>query len=205
MAIKGYWRLNGNSNDASGNGYNGTDTAITYSQANGRLGQGAGFNGSSSKITLPDSLAFSGAYSVCFMLKMNATGTYSIYDRGGINSGIIIKVGTSSQQFSVITTTPLAQYNILPTKTLTINKWYHIAAVFFNPGMKLYIDAVEVGSNNSTGTGIRGTTAVTVGVDYTTGSASLWLNGCLDELIVDNVGLTPAKVKNEYARVKGFF
>ena len=42
--------LNGNSNDSSGNANNGSDTNITYSLANGKLGQGAGFNGSSSLI-----------------------------------------------------------------------------------------------------------------------------------------------------------
>jgi len=54
MAIKGYWRLNGNSNDASGNGNNGTDTNITYSQANGVLNGGAGFASDfNSRISFP--------------------------------------------------------------------------------------------------------------------------------------------------------
>lgn len=52
--IKGYWRLNGNSNDVSGNSYNGTDANITYSLMNGKWIQGAGFNGTSSKITFPN-------------------------------------------------------------------------------------------------------------------------------------------------------
>lgn len=37
-----YYGLNGNSNDAIG-GNNGTDTGITYSSGNGKIGQGAGF------------------------------------------------------------------------------------------------------------------------------------------------------------------
>ena len=39
--IKGYWMLNGNSNDYSGNGNNGIDTNIAYSQGYGLLNQGA--------------------------------------------------------------------------------------------------------------------------------------------------------------------
>lgn len=51
---KGLWHLNGNSNDSSGNGNNWTDTNVTYWLAYGKFWQGALFNGSSSKIDLPD-------------------------------------------------------------------------------------------------------------------------------------------------------
>lgn len=53
MGIKGYWKLNGNSNDTSGNGNNGTDTDVTYSQNNAVSGLAGHFNGSTSKIDLP--------------------------------------------------------------------------------------------------------------------------------------------------------
>ena len=43
--------LNGKSTDSSGNGNNGTNSNITYSLANGKFGQGAGFNGSSNSIS----------------------------------------------------------------------------------------------------------------------------------------------------------
>ena len=43
------YHLNGNATDSSGNARNGTGTAITYSLANGRLDQGAGFNNSTSQ------------------------------------------------------------------------------------------------------------------------------------------------------------
>lgn len=43
------YKLDGNSNDSVGSN-NGTDTAITYSTGNGKLVQGAGFNGTSSVI-----------------------------------------------------------------------------------------------------------------------------------------------------------
>lgn len=46
-----YYKLDGNSNDAVGSN-NGTDTAITYNSGNGKINQGAGFNGTTSKIVL---------------------------------------------------------------------------------------------------------------------------------------------------------
>lgn len=49
-----YWKLDGNSNDSKGSN-NGADTAISYSVANGKIIQGAGFNGTSSLITITQS------------------------------------------------------------------------------------------------------------------------------------------------------
>lgn len=49
-----YQRFEGNSNDSSGEGNNGTDTNITYGTAYGKYGQGALFNGTTSKIVVAD-------------------------------------------------------------------------------------------------------------------------------------------------------
>ncbi len=50
-SLVGYWQLQGNSWDNSGNGYNGTDTAVTYNQPGFRDGVGSAyFNGTTSKI-----------------------------------------------------------------------------------------------------------------------------------------------------------
>lgn len=46
-SLVSYWRLQGNSNDTKGNN-NGTDTNVTYSTANGKFGQGAGFSSANS-------------------------------------------------------------------------------------------------------------------------------------------------------------
>lgn len=50
--------LNGSSADSSGNNNNGTDTSITYSQANGKFGQGAGFDSTSDKILIANESQF---------------------------------------------------------------------------------------------------------------------------------------------------
>lgn len=55
--LSSYYKLDGNSNDAVGS-VNGTDTSVTYSAGNGKIVQGAGFNGSSSKIVLPSIFNF---------------------------------------------------------------------------------------------------------------------------------------------------
>ncbi len=49
-----YYKLDGNATDSSGNGYNGNDSNVTW--VNGRFNKAARFNGSSSKIDLPNIL-----------------------------------------------------------------------------------------------------------------------------------------------------
>ena len=62
-SLVSYWRFEGNSIDSK-SANNGLDTAITYSPANGKFGQGASFNGSNSRIitasaTLTNSITWS--------------------------------------------------------------------------------------------------------------------------------------------------
>lgn len=79
--------LNANSNDYSGNALNGTDTNITY--ANGVLGgNGASYNGSSSKIALSSSLDTplkTASFTVLFTIKTGSTLAFY-----GINRGVVL-------------------------------------------------------------------------------------------------------------------
>lgn len=49
--IISYWKMEGNANDSTASANNGTSTNITYNTSNGKIDQGAGFNGSTSAIT----------------------------------------------------------------------------------------------------------------------------------------------------------
>lgn len=64
--IVSYYKFDSsNSNDSVGSN-NGSDTAITYSTANGKINVGAGFNGSTSKISLGNVLGstFTGTFTI---------------------------------------------------------------------------------------------------------------------------------------------
>ena len=82
-----YWKLDGDSVDVvSAN--DGTDTDITYSVPNGKINQGAGFNGTTSKIALP-STGFpsgSGARSFTAWIKPNSFPEYVPIIQYGTNS-----------------------------------------------------------------------------------------------------------------------
>ncbi len=68
--MAGYYRMEGNSNDSSGNGNNGTDTSMTYNLASGKFGQGASGDGT---------LGFFSANGLLTTLATSTTGTISFW------------------------------------------------------------------------------------------------------------------------------
>lgn len=66
-----YWKLDGNSTDSVGSN-NGSDTGITYSVGNGKINQGAGFNGTTSKIE-GSSITISSSASISCWFKTSST------------------------------------------------------------------------------------------------------------------------------------
>src|SRR5664280_2692195 len=73
-SLLSYFRMEGDSTDYWGSN-NGTDTAITYNSGNGKVNQGAGFNGSTSKITMSGCpITGSGNFSIFVWVKTSSTG-----------------------------------------------------------------------------------------------------------------------------------
>lgn len=66
--LQSYWRMEGNSNDAKG-ANNGTDTSISYNASYGKFGQGADFNGTSSKIVIGNVFNYTSAITVGIWIK----------------------------------------------------------------------------------------------------------------------------------------
>ena len=80
------YQLNGNATDVSGN-YNGTATNVTYGA--GEFGQAGVFNGSSSKITIPNGgiISSSGGFAISFWLKWNGDADYAYLFQFGNQGG----------------------------------------------------------------------------------------------------------------------
>lgn len=214
MAIKGYWKLNGNANDYSGNGYNGNATNITYSQANGRLNEGAGFNGSSSYILGNTDLGITGgSITLSAWFKINSQpSNESIYciiaqSDAGVDVEYYIryynKVGTYQVDFirgrrGVLTN----EINVI--KTLIIDKWYYFTLTYDGSNIRGYIDSVFSGTMTSSGNGSSGSSD-SWSLGRILGFSTWYADGSIDEAIIDNTVWSQAKIKNEYSRIKGFF
>lgn len=213
MAIQGYWRLNGNSNDASGNGNNGTDTVITYSQANGRLNQGAGFNGSSSGISIVDNSALTPTSSGTIIVFVKPTvlpasgnimGIIDKRDNANGTNGWLIQLynnaGTQEIRFQTKNVTgilAIAQY------ALSTSEWSMIA-VTYTSGIvpSLYVNAKKLTLSQSYAGTIQN---YATPLRFGRRSDGYYYNGSIDEIIIDNTEYSPAKLKNRLMAIKGFF
>lgn len=216
MAIIGYWRLNGNSNDSSGNGYNGTDTDITYIA--GVKDSGASFNGSSSNIEITGTPFYFA----------NATFVVSTWVKYSAQTGLLCAVDCSSAGWGlwvlnsgyarIFTKKDGVNNSILYTDTIRLindDKYHHILAivttdtsVVANNVAYLYVDGVCVGSQTAS-TYAYGTPSksLTLGIRNTAGGiyTQYYFSGKQDELKIDNSLWSPARCKNEYSQHKGFF
>lgn len=211
MAIKGYWRLNGNSNDASGNGNNGIDTNITYSQANGRLNQGGGFNGSSSKIVcgVSELPTYQQAITINAWVKCASFSGKPIIARWYSHQSApkydwMLDQGTFRVMYGA--NEIYADFVALPTNT-----WLMLTGTWngtnVNSACIIYVNGKQVatGSNYNFGTMAHNTTKVVLGANQFDTTYQNYFNGSIDEVIVDNTVWSPAKIKNYYASFKGFF
>ena len=136
--LKGGYHLNANSNDFSGNGYNGTDANISYS-INGIIGgMGASFNGSTSKISLSSSLDTplkTGSFTQIFTMLIPSSWTNKAFGicRGfvtyTVNYGIgvfITNTGITLNRWEGTST----NYNVSLSTTMSSGKKYIVCITY---------------------------------------------------------------------------
>lgn len=211
MAIKAYWRLNGNSNDASGNGYDGTDTSISYVNNSYAV-----FNGSTSKIVCSTSIlgaVTTGTVSVNLFSKENGKHHSTAVEAWAWTT-FLSKNGTymallqlDTNKIRVYYYNQAGSYIYYDSNVaITLNKWQHIMITWDANGSNLYINGALDISDAKTYALMHTdglTTPFTIG--YQSYVKPQYFNGNIDDLKVDLAMLPNATVKNEYSRIKGFF
>lgn len=217
MAIKGYWPLNGNSNDKSGNGYNGTDSNITYGQ--GIQNGSAVLNGTSASILTPQIAGINSTNPIIInaWIKTSSNSPQRIFalntsNLGTANDSIVLAVSWTSLDpttnhkavFGLYDTTWTGNYAI-SSAIVDDGKWHMITGYCPSNGgyAYIYVDGVLSGQSPTTTAWQSFTTASwLIGKFY--GNAE-YFNGSIDEVGLYNNTLSPAYFKNEYAKAKGFF
>jgi len=152
-----WYKLDGNANDSSGNGFNGTATSVSY--VTGIVGpQAASFNGTSSFVQIPRSL--SNDFTISFWVKTTQTGGSGQWYAG---RGLVdAEVAGSVNDFGISLESSNAAFGVgnpdtTITSTAVINdgQWHHVAANRVNSSgaMNLYVDGVwQAGITGPTGT-----------------------------------------------------
>ena len=187
-----YWKLDGNSTDGVGSN-NGTDTSITYSAGNGKIVQGAGFNGSSSKIVFTSSASLTPAtFTISAWIYITGTppNAYTIYGADVSYGGIVFKVDNSRK----LAVDKSNMVNILAgTNLVPINQWVHVLCTY-TTGTGV-CNAYINGTLDKTTTNAQTFTQVaqTIGKNW-----NEYFSGALDEVGLWNRALSAAEVTSLY-------
>ena len=143
--LVGWWPFNGNANDESGNGNNGTVNGATLtSDRNGNVNQA--FNFSHNSITLLNYPQFSGNWSISLWYKRSG------YSTGYQNYGALFTTSNQIQfngvgiwlimnEFKMLLQSYGQNQLILEPYTYDMN-WHHVVYTFNGSTISLYIDSV---------------------------------------------------------------
>lgn len=170
------WPLTANSTDATGNGYNGTDTSISYSAA------GAAFNGTTSKIVITDAAGLKPIDAWSFSFEAKGTGTddtiFQSFSQNTVVAGINAKfsgAGKAEMASGKNTNNSLGSGFQISTSTTTCNDntSRFITCVYDQSNLIIYVNGtaedttawtsdavyaatnyVRIGCRNNTGTDV---------------------------------------------------
>ena len=197
-----YYKFQGNSNDEQGS-HNGTDTDITYSTGNGRFNQGAGFNGSTSKIQVsnPDDFKTSSTniFTMGCWFKTSTTGTtmtlFASEDTSSTNSLLMmIHPNRGFSAYSDASNWISSNENL---NSAHCDGNWHFGVIVYNGRLwKVYVDGELIVKKVSSAPSDGGTRSVIIG-RRTTGIQRF--NGFLDELFFINGSVVPhTKIREMY-------
>ncbi len=211
--LVGYWPFNGNANDESGNGNNGTvNGAVLTADRNGNTNSAYSFDGISNYIEVPSSpsLCVSIAYS------FSAWAYISSYNSGGFpyQPAIVSKInggdwygGYEVRASSDATGVPKflgTSGNIGGNNVATavpnnnINQWYNIIATYDGSIIKCFINGICMDSTNASGSLQTSTIPLRFGRRGGGPSFDCWLTGFIDDIGIWNRALTQAEITALY-------
>ncbi len=196
--ISSYYKLDGNGNDSTGT-YNSTGSSgVTYSNANGKINQGAGFSGSGSYIDVANQNIALNSFSISLWMKFASNAAVTIFDSGwfsaspnsffmNVNAVTVGKISPGVRQSGTVTQ---------PTSNASVNdgNWHHIVITSDGSNLNIYIDGSLDKSAAWTGSN-------TTNYSYTWGNIiqhSDTYSGDLDEIGVWTRALSSSEVSALY-------
>jgi hypothetical protein len=204
QALTGVWNLDANSSSQLGS-FNGTDTAITYSA--GKFGNGAIFNGTTSKIVLTDNtlLKPTGAFTIGMWFKTNATGARKfLFQSYSINTniaGFVCEIRADGKLNFLIGNNTGAGIvsEISGTTTVTDNNWHYVVFTYNNNYAQIYLDGKLEGSGYSLNPVYGATNYIRIGCANYSGSDLYFMNGQMDDIyFINGYVLDEQTIKAKY-------
>lgn len=192
-----YWRMEGNANDAKASN-NGTSSNITYSSGNGKFGQGAGYNGTTSNIAVAHTAALSITSNLSISFWMSWNGT---------NGGkMVAKANAAAATNYACYNNPtgnlgkLAFYQgteYISTYTCPTNTWIWVVYTVNGTALKIYVNGAEVYST-TIGALSSNTGSLCFGQLGDFSADGTTYGGKLDDIAIFNKTLTPTEILDYY-------
>ena len=208
--IGAYWKLDGNSTDELATA-NGTDTNVTYSVGNGKLSQGAGFDGTTSKVVLPNVASLKPTtITASAWIKTTEAGSYrtlvnSTHQVSTVCGWELRKNSSNKLEFLVGNNTNLVQgsgYQFsASTQNINDGVWHHVCGTYDGGYVRTYIDGVLDGAVAFAGGAIAydSDPRVRIGVNNYVGSTEVYFwSGALDEIGVWSRALDAEEILSLY-------
>jgi hypothetical protein len=146
------YAFEGNAQDSSGNGHDGTASAVSY--VAGKVGsQAAQFNGTNSYVSLPAGLVSPlNDFSVSAWVKSDANSTWSrVFDFGsgsGTYMFLTLASGDNTVRYAITTNSWSAEQPLTNSSLLSTGIWHHVAVTLSGSTGVLYIDGAAVATNS---------------------------------------------------------
>jgi hypothetical protein len=183
-----FYPFNGNANDESGNGNNGTVNGATLTtDRNGNVNKAYSFDGVNDNI-ITNNITFSngGDYTISLWVNLalgyqNGFPQHYLLSNAILNNGTYLNADTNEHQFSC---------NSL-FSNISIGNWHHYVALKSGSTFTLFIDEVNIGSNdNCNRLFINGNPIFLGSTDINTE----YLKGKLDDIRIYNRALSASEV-----------
>lgn len=182
-------------NDASGQANNGTITGATRTSS-GKYGRALSFNGTNAWVTVADapSLRLTTGLTVSAWVRPTAVDDWRtvVMKEGPDGMAYSLYAGNSNTRPAGYVRIDMVDRAVNGTSDMVLNAWTHLAYTYDGATLRLFVDGVEVSSEEAAGAAV-----VTDGV-LRIGGNSAWgefFSGLIDEVRVYNRALTGLEIQ----------
>jgi hypothetical protein len=201
-----YYPFNGNANDESGNGNNGTNNGATMVVDRfGNASKAYGFNGSNAYIDLPESqslTSFTDQLTISGWVYMNA------YPNSGWATPVVCSGNQNDYFFGIYSDGRLYAHLYLSTGTngmdginvVPLNQWTQVTMTYDGVSLKYYVNGILDKTKAVAGTigGSPQAENIAIGAYLYNGNFTSYFNGSMDDIRIYNRALSNVEVSLLY-------
>ena len=184
--------------DASGNNNTGSVVGATWTPS-GKSGNALSFNGTSSRVDIPNSASLQLTTGMTLEAWVNPTTVTQkwrdvIYK--GNDNYYLAATSSSAGKPAGAATVGGANTKALGAGPLTVGTWTHLAATYDGTAVRLYVNGTQVGTKAVTGSITTSTNPLQIGGDSIYGQ---FFSGTIDEVRVYNTALDAGQITTDMA------